>query len=264
MKFDVNGHSAFASTGGRDHEPGKPNLVFVHGSGQSRLTWTQQSRKAAYRGYNVLALDLPGHGHSTGDALATIEAQADWIITAMDAVGFETATLVGHSQGCLNALEIASRYAHRTDKIVLVAAALKIPVNDKLVDWALNKPARAFSAMTGWGHGELGHKHDNTVPGHSHLGGGINIMAMNAPGSLHADLMACNAYQNGAAAAEQISCPALVVLAENDKMTPIKFGRKMLDAIENAEGVEMADTGHFVPVERPQILNETMFEFLER
>ena len=100
MKFDVNGHTAFASTGGRVHLPGNPNLVFVHGSGQSRLTWTQQSRKAAYRGYNVLALDLPGHGHSTGEALATIEAQADWIINAMDAVGFETATVIGHSQGC--------------------------------------------------------------------------------------------------------------------------------------------------------------------
>ena len=161
-------------------------------------------------------------------------------------------------------MEIASRYADRTDKIVLIAAALKIPVNDMLVDWALNKPARAYSAMTGWGHGALGHKHDNTVPGHSHLGGGINIMAMNAPETLHSDLTACNAYQNGANAAEKIACPALVVLAEDDKMTPIKFGRKMLDAIENAEGVEFADTGHFVPVERPQMLNETIFEFLER
>ena len=102
MKFDVNGHTAFASTGGRVHHACNPNLVFVHGGGQSRLTWTQQSRKAAYRGYNVLALDLPGHGHSTGEALATIEAQADWIINAMDAVGFETATFIGHSQGCLN------------------------------------------------------------------------------------------------------------------------------------------------------------------
>jgi len=264
MKFIVNGQPAFASTGGKPHQEGRPNLVFVHGSGQSRLTWTQQSRKAAYRGYNVLALDLPGHGHSAGDALPTIEAQADWIIAAMDAIGLKSATFIGHSQGCLNVLEIASRYPERTDSIVLVAAALKIPVNDALVDWALNKPARAFSAMTGWGHGELGHKHDNSVPGHSHLGAGVNIMAMNQSSALHADLTSCNAYQNGAAAAAGIDCRALVVLAEDDKMTPIKFGRKMLDAIPNAEGIELADTGHFVPVERPQILNETIFEFLER
>ena len=38
-------------------------MVFIHGSGQSHLTWILQSRYFAYRGYQVLAPDFPGRFH---------------------------------------------------------------------------------------------------------------------------------------------------------------------------------------------------------
>ena len=263
MHFDVNGTSTFASTGGRPHEPGKPYVIFLHGSGQNRLTWTQQSRKFAYRGYNVLALDFPGHGKSAGSSPQTIEASADWVVAAMDALGIASAHIVAHSQGVLTALELGSRYPDRCDKIALVAGALAIPVNDALVSWADTRRPRAPSAMPGWGLGEVGHFHSNTVPGASHIGGGQRLMDMNDAPSLHTDLNACNAYTNGPAAAQAINDPVLVVLADQDKMTPIKQGRKLAAALPNATAVEFKDTGHMVPPERPYELNATLFEFLE-
>ena len=48
--FDTNVHIA---TGGRTFNKDGEVLVFIHGSGQSHLTWILQSRYFAYRGYQV-------------------------------------------------------------------------------------------------------------------------------------------------------------------------------------------------------------------
>ena len=82
--FDTNVHIA---TGGRTFNNDGEILVFIHGSGQSHLTWILQSRYFAYRGYQVLAPDFPGHGLSEGTPLDSIEAMADWVITLLDSLG---------------------------------------------------------------------------------------------------------------------------------------------------------------------------------
>ena len=73
MKFELNGDTVYASTGGRDHIKGQPWLIFMHGSGASHLVWSQQSRSFAYGGYNVLAIDFPGHNLSCGKVLESVE-----------------------------------------------------------------------------------------------------------------------------------------------------------------------------------------------
>ena len=66
MKHLLDGASIHIATGGLDFDPAKPVLVFIHGSGQSHLTWVLQTRYFAHRGFAVLAPDLPGHGLSGG------------------------------------------------------------------------------------------------------------------------------------------------------------------------------------------------------
>ena len=72
MKFKVNGHEVFASTGGRPFDKKKPLIIFVHGSGLTHMTWVLQTRYFAFHGYNSLAVDLPGHGLSSGESLKSI------------------------------------------------------------------------------------------------------------------------------------------------------------------------------------------------
>ena len=55
MKFKVNGHEVFASTGGRPFDKNKPLIIFVHGSGLTHMTWVLQTRYFAFHGYSVLA-----------------------------------------------------------------------------------------------------------------------------------------------------------------------------------------------------------------
>ena len=101
MKFNVNNDEVFASTGGRPFDKNKPLIIFVHGSGLTHMTWVLQTRYFAFHGYSVLALDMPGHGLSSGESLKSIEEMADWVSDVIDAVGYKEASLVGHSQGCL-------------------------------------------------------------------------------------------------------------------------------------------------------------------
>ena len=262
MKFEIDGVQAYASSGGRDHKDGQPYLIFMHGSGSSHLVWSQQSRSFAYGGYNVLAVDFPGHNFSAGDPLPAIEDQADWIVKMMDVLGVAKATLIGHSQGGLVALATAAKAPDRIEKIAFVATAAAIPVNDMLISTAETKEPRAKSSMTAWGLGPDAHHFDNTVPGFSHIGVGLRIMDLNVDGAVANDLKACAAFEGGLELAAGIQCPTLCVLAGKDRMTPIKFGKMLEDALPNNTLHVLKNSGHTVPTERPHELNEFLRDFL--
>jgi pimeloyl-ACP methyl ester carboxylesterase len=264
MKHELHGDTIHIATGGLDFDATKPVLVFIHGSGQSHLTWVLQTRYFAHRGFSVLAPDLPGHGLSGGTPLASIETMADWINDLLDSLGAQTATLIGHSQGVLVALEGARRHPHRVSALGLIAGAMAIPVNDALIEMSQSAPAKAFRMMTSWGHGPDAHKFDNTQPGHAFLGYGRQVMAQNDDAALHADLVACNSYGEGETAAAALAQPTLCLIAGKDKMTPAKFGRKMAASISGAELQIFDRAGHFLPAEYPIEVNDALAAFLAR
>ena len=117
--------------------------------------------------------------------------------------------------------------------------------------------------MISWGHGPMAHMYDNTQPGHSFIGYGQRLMALNDNDALRADLHACNIYTNGPDAAKSITQPALCILAENDRMTPVKFGREMAATLNNAEMTIIAEAGHMLPAEHPTEVNAALRSFFQ-
>ena len=91
MKLEVDGKAAFAYTANHDLDPKKRTVVFIHGAGLDHSWFGLQSRYFGYHGWNVLALDLPGHGRSAGPGLTSIGAMADWVAMLMDAAGIQRA-----------------------------------------------------------------------------------------------------------------------------------------------------------------------------
>ncbi|MEO0342161.1 MAG: alpha/beta hydrolase [Pseudomonadota bacterium] len=261
MRLKVRNQEVFASTGGQSFDASKPTLLFIHGSGQSHLGYLLQARFLANRGYAVLNPDMPAHGHSQGAPLTSIPDMADWYVETAQAAGVTQACLIGHSQGGLIALEIARRHPDFVQKIVFIATALAIPVNDMLLGLAENKEPAAIAAMTDWGHGANAHHHDHTMPGMTHLYFGHQLMAANERGALHADLKACADYVDGPKAAATLTVPALAILAHQDKMTPIKAGRA-LAAATNAQTIEIPHSGHMMPSEVPEDVNAALKTFL--
>jgi len=263
MYVTVHDQNIFVSTGGREFNPDAPVLLLIHGSGQSHLTWLLQARFFANRGWSVVAPDFPAHGLSEGKPITSIPEMADWCHDLLETLKVDQVTAVGHSQGGLVTLELASRYPKKVSSIGLIALGLTIGVNPALIDMADNNEMSAFDAMLSWGHGRDGKFHDHPMPGNSHVNLGKRIMADNPAGTLSADLRACAAYQDGAEAASKITQPAMIILAKDDQMTPWRQGKAMADAIPHARTITIADAGHMLPIERGDEVNQALRELLE-
>ena len=175
MKFKVNNHEVFASTGGRPFDKKKPLIIFVHGSGLTHMTWVLQTRYFAFHGYNALAVDLPGHGLSNGESLKSIEEMSDWVSDVIDAVGHKEASLVGHSQGCLVTVECTARYPNKIKTLSLMGGAGAIPMNPELLSLAENNDPKAVDLMMDWAHGPAGHFGGHPVPGLYHINTGTML-----------------------------------------------------------------------------------------
>ncbi len=262
MRFEINGSEVYVTTGGKDHQERNPWMVFLHGAGGSHLAWSQQTRSFAYNGYNVVAPDFPGHNLSAGDPLKSVEAQADWLAAVMDHLSIKSAILVGHSQGGLVCLDLSTKRPELIEKIVFVATAAAIPVNNMLTSTAEEHEPKAKEAMTSWGLGPEAHQFDNTVPGFSHIGVGLRVMDLNAEGALPADLHACDDYAGGIEVAKAIKTPTMCVMAGKDRMTPLKFGKQLSEALPNNTLHVIEKSGHMLPLEYPRELNDYIREFL--
>jgi pimeloyl-ACP methyl ester carboxylesterase len=150
MYLVVNGVEAFVGTGGRKFDPALPLVVFVHGAGLDHTVWALLTRWLAHHGCGVLAPDLPGHGHSGGEPLASIGAIADWIAALIEASKADRASIIGHSMGSLVAIETAARHPTKVNAIVLIGPAAAMPVSPELLDAAKADNHAAIDKMSIW------------------------------------------------------------------------------------------------------------------
>src|SRR5712691_1065858 len=77
---------------------GAPAVIFVHGAGGGWGTWTRQLEGMADAS-RMIALDLPGHGASSGDGCGTVPDYAAVVQEFIRALGCGPIVLVGHSMG---------------------------------------------------------------------------------------------------------------------------------------------------------------------
>jgi pimeloyl-ACP methyl ester carboxylesterase len=247
----VDGRLVFAFTNGRDFDPGRPTILFVHGAGMDHSVWTLQARYFAHHGVNAVAIDLPGHGRSDGGPLASIEAMADWVVAATSGLGLARVTLVGHSMGALICLEAAARHPGQVEQLALLGISPAMPVHPALLEAAAADLPLAGELVSSWGHGPAGHVGGNRAPGGWLMGHALKLLERAPKGVLHNDLAACSAYRNGMAAAAAVPCPTLVISGSEDRMTPAREGAKLAGAVKDATLVEIRGSGHLMLVEKP-------------
>ena len=102
MIFQVENKNVHASDAGQGIDPKKETIVFLHGSGMSHIVWSLTEQFFSNQNFNVLSIDLPGHGNSDGPCKDTIEKITDWLEKAFDQLNLHDLVLIGHSQGCKN------------------------------------------------------------------------------------------------------------------------------------------------------------------
>jgi len=262
MELAVQGRSAFAYTAAHELDASKRTIVFVHGAGLDHSWWGLQSRYFGYHGYNVLALDLPAHGRSEGAPLATIGDMADWVKKVLDEKKIRSAAVFGHSMGSLIALEFAARYPEHAEKIALIGVAYPMKVSDGFLDAAKRNDQAAYDMETIWGHAAQVPLAGNPNPGMWMYGDTLARLARLAPGVLHTDLSACNAYAGGMEAAAKVKCPVLFILGARDMMTPPRAAQDLSKAIAGSKTVTIAPSGHSLMAEAPDATLDALIGFL--
>jgi len=264
VDFSVDGKRAYAYTGARAFDPGKPVVVFIHGGGLDHCVWILQSRYFAHHGYNALALDLPGHGRSEGQPPESIEGMADWVIGALDALGVAQYTVIGHSMGALVALETAARDQKRVAHAILVGISAPMPVTDALLNAAKANEHAAFDMVNLWGHGYGAQLGGNPAPGMWMTGSAVRLLERSAPGVMYNDLNACNAYHAGSESAANIQAPVHVILGKNDIMASPKAARAVIAALGDVQVTELDNCGHMLMAEQPDRVLEAMLDSVSR
>ena len=248
----------FAYTGARTHQSEQKAVVFIHGAGMDHTVWVLPSRYFARHGYNVLSLDLPGHGRSQGTAEITIDGMADAVIAAMDAAGVSPAALVGHSMGSLVALNAAARYPDHARALVLIGTTAPMGVHPAMMQSAANNDHDVIDMITYWGYSKSAQLGGNENPGMWMAGNTLRLLEQAKKDVIHADLQACESYADGLTHATNIQCPTLFILGDRDIMTPMRAAQKLIDAVPDAKVCRLEKTGHSLMMERPDALLDAL------
>ena len=258
MIFQIENKNVYASDAGKGIDKNKHTIILLHGSGLSHIVWSLTEQFLSNENYNVLSLDLPGHGNSEGKCLSSIEKISDWIEKVFNELNISEVTIIGHSQGCLQALEYNFKYSKKIKNLIFIGGSYKMSVNQDLLDLAEAGDDQAVKLMMKWGY-ESSKKF---------IGGNPVEKIINSPRDIREilaiDLKACNNYKNGTEALKSIKCPTLVILGELDKMINLEKGKKFGELISNSNIHIIKDCGHMIMFEKAFEMREKISEFLKK
>lgn len=113
-RFEVLASDGLKLVAERHGHPGGPEIVLVHGLGQSRLSWAKQTHGSLATAGNIVVYDLRGHGDSSKPSSTSAYDDptlwADDLHAVIKASGFKRPTLVGWSLGVLVIGHYIKRY----------------------------------------------------------------------------------------------------------------------------------------------------------
>ena len=237
-------------------DPDKRNLLFIHGSGGNHSIWSHQYGRL-HKKYNIIAVNLPGHGPSGGSGEHTIERYCLWIKDIVDVLHLNKVVLVGHSLGAAIALQSAINYPEKIEGIVCIGAGEKMPVNSFFLEFLQTNPPQIPAEII-----DLICKFslakENRPKFISPLGKSI---AMSKVDVMYGDLAACNNLDL-TGQTDKIKVPALIVCGDEDKMTPHDLSRDLAAHIKRAKLETLAGAGHMAMIEKPAEFNETLDKFV--
>lgn len=249
--------------------PSGPPILFIQGLGADKNGWNLQRLATAPR-YRSIALDNRGAGRSDKPHGAySLEVMADDAIAVLDDAGVDTAHVVGASMGGAITQILAVKYPERTRSITLACTAGRNhPWREELLtEWRDNALERGI--------GSMGHDAARWVIGPRSFRrllpaiGWLGPLALGRPS--HAFAAQCNAiltaaddHQHLIDRLPDIEVPTLVLVGNQDILTPRGDSEDLAATIPTAELVVISGAAHGFMVEHATSFNRVLLEFLGR
>ncbi len=224
------------------HGSGSP-VVLLHGGLGHSGNWGYQAAALVADGYRAILIDSRGHGRSSRDERPfSYELMAGDVLAVMDALRLEHAALAGWSDGACTALILAAAASSR------VAGVLFFGCN---MDPSGVKKFEATAAMNRC---FARHRKDYaelsaTPEDFDRFVEDVGLMQRTQPNYSAEDLA-------------KIRVPVVIVQSEHDEFIKREHAEYLAQTVPNAELVILSQVSHFAPLQRPDVFNATLLEFV--
>lgn len=227
-------------------------IIFIHGAAGSKMFWKEQVEGLADC-CNTVALDLPGHGDSGKEGTDNIEAYAAVVEEFIRDAGIKSPVPCGLSMGgaIVQRMLIDGNIGYPGGIVVNSGARLKVmPAIFEMIQSNYSGYLASLPVMG------ASDKCDR-----ERLAGIIEDAGMSRPVVTYNDFTACNNFDVTDKLGE-INKPVLVLAAEEDKLSPVKYGKFLHEKISGSAFVNISGAGHFSPVEKPDDVNSAIRSFI--
>lgn len=227
-----------------------PVAICVHGSGSDGIVWSYQFSRLSDR-FRVIVPDLPGHGRSEGQPLASAHAYADWLEQFCLALDLPDFFLLGHSFGGAIVQEYARRHPHKVRGMVLAGTGTRFWMSRTYRDLYERGllPCNDGDAI------------QEMLP--EPLNRGYQQLLKQRGGSLHEDLFA-SAQFDSSAWVGSLTNPALVIWGDRDEILPRELSDDLAEKLPHSRYQIMNGAGHVVTIDARNEFNRAVADFIEQ
>ena len=269
----------------------KVSIVFVPGAGMDHRIISMFDLEALYEEYNILGIDLPGHGYTSGPIVDSIRDHTNFCIDVFKEINIKKPIVIGHSWGGLVALDLSTEF--QNGMTICMNIAYPFLVGDMLLDYAKGNLDQAVEFLMKYGiykfpkteiktkgFGTMGSGFYGRSKGQIKSPYGTKIVEDDPEREIKLyplkrlfnqsekeissiDLKSCNVFR---LTDEQISNLENIkyIFSEKDKLAKFNPDNVLLKNVDHEKDIiHLEDVGHFPYFEDKQLISETLVKLIK-
>ena len=127
----------------------KKSIVFLPGAGMDHRTLSMFKLSKIESKYNLIAIDLPGHGYTSGPLFSDVEEHSAFCLEVFETMELNNPIIIGHSWGGLIALDLSTKF--NSEMTICMNIAYPFLVGEMLLDFAKGNLDQAVEFLTKYG-----------------------------------------------------------------------------------------------------------------
>jgi len=234
--------------------PEKPTLIFIHGAALSKGFWAVQVEDLSDI-VNTIAIDLPGHMDSKGVACERISDCAASVAQLIEQINAPNPVLCGLSMGGAVALELLITEPELFAAAILMHTGARLKVFPFIFESIEKDYSQYLDVAVDF---SVSQKSDKAK-----IKEKMKDIAVTKSDVALKDFTACDRF-DVMARLNEIKAKVLVIVGDEDNITPAKYGEYLHQHIGGAQLKTIAEAGHLSPLEKPEEVSQIIRDFIKK